>query len=310
MKERLSTLVRCPPKSVGMFDMLTGRLLRAGLSCRKVGWLIGAIPLLCAIGLFFSRQQDETVVRQRAVLITENLNTDSSRIRAVNDWVHHNQGSAKNNRYFIVPAFGPTSIQVMEQGGDCSDKSRLVAALLNSLGIDAGLVMISPCPHCEFIHTVVEAEYENGRMVVDPTWDVDYPTGEGRFLGVRELAGTDRGRERVIELQRQRPINDTIARMPTNEATFDYAVAMNWDRDIVTRTVRAILKLSGYSTEAIFRPRILEEPKLLLICLLIGITTACVLAGFLIDLGLRSVMTRSPQRMTDANADKLEATDA
>src|SRR6516225_8456869 len=140
MKERLSTLVRCPPKSVGMFDMLTGRLLRAGLSCRKVGWLIGAIPLLCAIGLFFSRQQDETVVRQRAVLITENLNTDSSRIRAVNDWVHHNQGSAKNNRYFIVPAFGPTPIQVMEQGGDCSDKSRLVAALLNSLGIDAGLV--------------------------------------------------------------------------------------------------------------------------------------------------------------------------
>lgn len=289
--------------------MWNDRLLRAGLSCRKVGWLIGAIPLLCAIGVFFIWQQDEAVLRQRAVVITENLNTDSARIRAVNDWVYHNQGFAKNDRYFIVPAFGPAPIQVMEHGGDCSDKSRLVAALLNSLGIDAGLVMISPCPHCEFIHTVVEAEYENGRMVVDPTWDVDYPTGDGRFLGVRELAGTDRGRERLIELQRQRPIDDTIAGMPPTEATFDYAVAMNWDRDIVTRTIGAMLRLSGYKTEALFRPKLLEDPKLLLICLLIGMTTACVLAGFLIDLGLRSVMTRNSQRMTGANADKLEATD-
>jgi hypothetical protein len=69
----------------------------------------------------------------------------------------------------------------MEQGGECGDKSRLVAAMLNSLGIDAGLVMIAPFQHCGFIHTVVEAQYEAGRMVVDPTWDVDYPTGDGRF---------------------------------------------------------------------------------------------------------------------------------
>jgi hypothetical protein len=47
--------------------MCNGRLLRAGLSCKTVGWLIGAIPLLCAIGLFFSWQQDEVVLRQRAL---------------------------------------------------------------------------------------------------------------------------------------------------------------------------------------------------------------------------------------------------
>ena len=272
--------------------------------------LIAGILLTCAVGLFFSWRQDDLMLWQQARAITENLHTDSARIRAVNDWVYHNKGFAKNDRYFIMPTLGPTPIQVMEQGGDCSDKSRLVAAMLNSVGIDAGLIMIAPCPHCQFIHTVVEAEYENGRMVVDPTWDVDYPTGDSRFLGVRDLAGTDRGRARVIELQRQRPINDKIANMPATEATFDYTAAMNWDRDIVTRTVHAMLKLSGYSTEAFFRPRILEDPKLLLICLLIGITTACVLAGFLIDLGLRSVMTRNPQRMTGANADKLKATDA
>jgi Transglutaminase-like superfamily len=268
------------------FEMLNGGILGAGLSCRKVGWLIGAVTLFCAVGVWLSWWQDEVVLRQQAVQITEHLNTDSARIRAVNDWVYQNKGFAKNNRYFIVPALGPTPIQVMEQGGDCSDKSRLVAAMLNSLGIDAGLVMISksPCPDCGFIHTVVEAKYENGRMVVDPTWDVDYPTGDGRFFGTRELARTDRGRERVLELQRQRLINDRIATMPPDEATFDYAVAMNWDRDIITRSVAAVLKVRGYSIDALFRPRLLEDPKLFLVCLLIAMATACVIGGFLIDL--------------------------
>jgi transglutaminase-like putative cysteine protease len=101
------------------------------------------------------------------------LNTDSARIRAANDWVYHNRGFAKNDQNFIVPVLGLTPIQVMEQGGECGDKSWLVAAMLNSLDIDTNLVMISLCQHCGFIHTVVEAKYEAGRLVVDPTWDVD-----------------------------------------------------------------------------------------------------------------------------------------
>jgi hypothetical protein len=170
--------------------------------------------------------------------------------------------------------------------------------------------MISPCPHCGFIHTVVEAEYENGRMVVDPTWDVDYPTGDGRFFGVRGLAGTARGRERVIELQRQRPINDRIATMPLAEATFDYAVALNWDRYLVTRTINNIFRLSGYSTDKYFRPRLLEDPKLFLVLFFIFVATFCVASGFLLDISLRTLVKRIPQPMAASNADKLEATDA
>jgi hypothetical protein len=292
------------------FDMLNRAVLRAGLSCMKVGWLMGAVTLLCAIGVWFSWRQDEAGLRQHATRVTENLKTDSARIRAVNDWVYQNKSFAKNDRYFIVPALGPTPIQVMEKGGDCSDKSRLVAAMLNSLGIEAGLVMISPCPDCGFIHTVVEAKYENGRMVVDPTWDVDYPTGDGRFFGVRELARTDRGRERVIELQRRRPINDRVATMPPNEANFDYAVSMNWDRDIITRSVAAVLRLSGYNTNDFLRPILLEDPKLFFACLLIGMATACAIGGFLIDLGLRSLTRPIRQPVTVGNTDKLEVTDA
>jgi len=199
---------------------------------------------------------------------------------------------------------------VMRQGGECGDKSRLVAAMLNSLGIDAGLVMIAPCQHCGFIHTVVEAQYQAGRMVVDPTWDVDYPTGDGRFLGVRDLAGTNRGRERVAELRHQRLATKKIVNMPDDDANFDYAVAMNWDRNDLTRTVAATLRLMGYQLESFVRPKLLEDPKLLLIYLLIGMAAACVVGGFLLALGLRCVSTRTSQPMTDTNADSLEATDA
>ena len=207
-----------------------------------IDWLI-AVPFVCAIGVFASWQRDNAILRQQSVEITAKLNTDSARIQAISDWVYHHKGFGKNSNHFIFPALGPTPVQVLEEGGDCADKSRLVAAMLNELNIEAGLVMIAPCPHCWFIHTVVEARTEHGRMVVDPVWNVDYPTAEGRFLGVRDLAGTSLGRQRIAALQQQRGAADKIVFMPATEATFDYAVALNWDKHIGTRVVGQTLRM-------------------------------------------------------------------
>jgi hypothetical protein len=221
-------------------------------------------PFACALGFFMDWENDNALLHRQVVETTRDLNTDSARIRAINDWVYGHGGFGKNNDYFLVPALGPTPIQVLRDGGDCSDKSRLVAAMLNEININAGLVMISPCPDCPFIHTVVEAEYERGRMVVDPTWHVDYPAGEGKFLGVRDLAGTSLGRERVGDLQRQRGASDKIADMPATEATFDYAVTVNWSKNSVTRATATMLHRLGYAPGQMFRPRFLEDPKLAL----------------------------------------------
>jgi hypothetical protein len=251
-----------------------------------------AIPLICAISLYFNWQQDNAVLRRQALAITAHLDSDSARIQAVNDWVYHNKGFDPNDQYFVVSALGPTPIQVMARGGFCADKSRLVAAMLNSIGIDAGLVMISPCLYCGFIHTVVEARYEGGRMVVDPTWNVDYPTGDGRFLGVTDLSGTNRGQERVAELRHQRPVTDKIQNMPDADAAFEYAVAMNWDKNLVTRSVAATLRLMGYQPETLLRPRLLEDPKLFLISFLLGVATTMALASFLLDPVVRAVTKR------------------
>jgi len=251
-----------------------------------------AIPLICAISLYFNWRQDNAVLRRQALAITAHLDSDSARIQAVNDWVYHNKGFDPNDQYFVVSALGPTPIQVMARGGFCADKSRLVAAMLDSIGIDAGLVMISPCLYCGFIHTVVEARYEGGRMVVDPTWNVDYPTGDGRFLGVTDLSGTNRGQERVAELRHQRPVTDKIQNMPDADAAFESAVAMNWDKNLVTRSVAATLRLMGYQPETLLRPRLLEDPKLFLISFLLGVATTMALASFLLDPVVRAVTKR------------------
>ena len=261
--------------------------------CGRNSIIFGAaIPLICAISLYFNWQQDNAVLRRQALAITAHLDSDSERIRAVNDWVYHNKGFDPNDQYFVVSALGPTPIQVMARGGFCADKSRLVAAILHSIGIDAGLVMISPCLYCGFIHTVVEARYEGGRMVVDPTWNVDYPTGGGRFLGVTDLSGTNRGQERVAELRHQRPATDKIQNMPEADATFEYAVAMNWDKNLVTRSVAAALRLMGYQPESLLRPRLLEDPKLFFLSFLLGLATMMALASFLLDPGVKAVTKR------------------
>jgi hypothetical protein len=252
---------------------------------RYLKTILIALPFASALGVFADWQHDNALLRQQAVQVTTNLNTPSERIRAINDWVYQNKGFAKNNHHFIVSALGPTPFQVLEYGGDCSDKSRLVAAMLTELDVEAGLVMLSPCPNCGFIHTVVEAQYEGGRMVVDPIWHVDYPTGDGRFLGVRDLAGTNRGRERVAELQRERGASDKIAGMPATEATFDYAVAMNWDKNIATRAVAAALHRLGYTPEQMFRPRFIEDPKLGLSVLLVCIGILIMGANAVVSLG-------------------------
>ena len=258
------------------------------------------LPFAPALGVFVDWEHDNALLRAQGIEITGNLTKDSARIRAINDWVYQHRGFGKNEHFFIVPALGPTPIQVLEYGGDCSDKSRLVAAMLNELNVDAGLVMLSPCAKCGFIHTVVEARHESGRMVVDPIWHVDYPAADGRFLGVRDLAGTSLGREHVAELQRQRGAADKIAAMSAAEATFDYALAMNWDKNTATRTAAVALDLLGYSPEQMFRPRFLEDPKLALSLLFVLVGITIIGANFLVHIFMQKLAGRQIRGVGEA----------
>lgn len=232
-------------------------------SARSIA-IFAVIPAACAVGIWLSWVNDNAILRENAVAVTAGLTNDSTKISAINHWVYLNQGFTKNERFFLVPALGPTPNQVLESGGDCGDKSRLVSAMLWQLRINSGLAQIFPCRDCGPIHVVVEAEYEAGRMVVDPIWDVDYPTGDGRFLGIQELSGTRRGREHVADLQWRRGASEKIQSMPESEATFDFAVAINWERNAFSHAVAFGLGLLEYDPAHLLRPHFLEDPKLAL----------------------------------------------
>jgi hypothetical protein len=255
------------------------RRLAGSWRVARIAAIFAAVPFACAVAVWSSRTSDDAILRDKALAITAGLTSTSARIWAINDWVYHNQGFGKNNRYFIVPALGATPLQIMQSGGDCADKSRLVSAMLNEIGIKAGLVMLYPCEHCGPIHTVVEARDENGSMVVDPIWDVDYPSGDGRFFGVRELAGTRLGLEHREELQQQSAIDAKIRRMPPSEATFDYTAAVNWNKNPETRAVAFALQQLGYAPESLMRPQVLEDPKLALTLFLMTAGVGLVVFG-------------------------------
>lgn len=246
--------------------------------------IVAAVPLACAIGIWYSWVGDNNILREKALEVTAGLTSASSRITTINDWVYHNQGFAKNDHFFLVLMLGPTPNQVLEWGGDCSDKSRLVSAMLRQLGINSGVAQIFPCRNCYPIHAVVEAEYEGGRMVVDPTWNIDYPAGNGSYLGIRDLTGTSRGRDRLSELQSQRAAHDKIQNMLPTDATFDFAKGVNWQRNTLSRTVAYGLTIVGYDPEQMLRPHFLEDPKLALI--LFFLTVAVMLLTLSLVLGL------------------------
>jgi hypothetical protein len=261
---------------------LVGRRLLAWLYSTRSAAIFAAIPAACAVGIWLSWVNDNAVLREKAVAVTARLTSDSAKINAINHWVYRNQGFAKNDRFFLVPALGPTPNQVLASGGDCGDKSRLVSAMLWQLRINSGLAQIFPCQDCGPIHAVVEAEYEAGRMVVDPTWDVDYPTGDGKFLGIKELAGTRHGREHVADLQWRRGAGDKVQLMPESEATFDFAVAVNWQKNAFSRAVAFGLRWLGYDPAQLLRPHFLEDPKLALALFLLIVAGMLLIINFIL----------------------------
>jgi len=232
-----------------------------------------AASLIVSGVIYFAWRRDNRVLRRQAQEAARGARTTADAIVALNRWVYQDGGFAKNHGYYLLRQLGPTPLQILHSGGDCADKSRLLSAMLYQVGIPSSLVMIYPCRDCEPIHTVVEARYDQGRMVVDPVWGIEYPAGNGRYYGLRELAWSALGRSWVSHLKAQSSASAKIAAMPPREATFDYATGLNWDKNRITRVASAILQRMHLEVAFLPRPRILEDPQLALWVSLLALAT-------------------------------------
>lgn len=244
---------------------------------------VSLLAFLCAVFLFVSIKQDERILDQAiAGQITARPNSGNL-VEELNQWVYRNKGFAKNRQYFIFRQLGPTPVQVLQSGGDCSDKSRLLAALLRRFGMDSTLVMLHGCEGCEATHTVVEARYEAGRMAADPVFNLVFPAANGKFYGVQELReDPSKLLARLHELETQRGPADKIARYKAPTESYSWPKTINWDKNTVLQRVAGAIMPAGIDPYLVMRPHFLEDPKLLLMYLSLLAGAATGSAAFLL----------------------------
>jgi hypothetical protein len=176
-----------------------------------------------------------------------------------------------NDSYFLFPLFRPlrpTATQVLERGGDCADRSRLVITLLNLRGIHAAKWALYN-RNGESKHAVVEADVETGKMVVDPLFGMWFPKPQGGYFGIRELRQDPSilpGRLEVLRAEKVRPGADRLEFYPVNDYIYTNARTINWTKNALLRDTFAILHgMLGERASELHRPRFAEEPALMVI---------------------------------------------
>lgn len=227
--------------------------------------MISLVFLGAALFLFLSIRADERQLDQAVEHRLKSPPHSQEFVEELTHWVYNNQGFAKNQSYFLFRKLGPTPLQVLHSGGDCSDKSRLLSALLRRFDMDSTLVMLHACASCEPTHTVVDIRHNNWSMAADPVFDIVFPTGDGSYYGLDVLQRFPMLlTARLDFLTHQRGSTDKIAYYPGNSESYSWPKTINWDKNIILRQIAKGIRLAGYNPYLIGRPHFLEDPKLFL----------------------------------------------
>ena len=223
------------------------------------------VLLMLCLSIFFyiSRRKDSQSLRILAIQVTKNINTSDEKVRVLNSFVYHNQSFAKNTGYYLLKSLGPTPVQVLDKGGDCADRSRLLAAMLNQIGIEASLAMMYPCKGCLPVHTVVLATTESGIISADPVYDLMFPKETGGYYDVRELMNDPEiQRNRLRALRTMRGSQDEIMSYDETSHHFQFITTVNWSKNIWLRGIQNVLDRLNVPSHLITRPALLEDPQL------------------------------------------------
>ena len=194
----------------------------------------------------------------------------------------------QDSRYFLLPIFSflrPMPRQVMEQGGDCADRSRLVIRMLRLHGISASKWALYT-KEMKSVHAVVELEAEAGKMVADPLYGLWFPRPDGGYYDIKELRQSSsilQGRIQTLLREGVRPGSSNLKSYPIDEYTYQYAKSINWEKWVVTLPLyKALSIIIGPSIENLQRPVFVEAPQLMVVMMAAllqgGVLAAYVLA--------------------------------
>lgn len=175
-----------------------------------------------------------------------------------------------NNSYLVLPVFKPlrpTARQVVEKGGDCADRSRLLVRLAELRGIDGSkwaLYSADQQPR----HAVVEVQTESGPMVVDPLFGLWFPRTDDGYYGIEELQDDESILlDRIGQLMDlgEQPGANKLEYYPVDLYTYAHARTINWDKSIFMRSAYRVTRtMVGDRVRTLARPTIVEKPALML----------------------------------------------
>ncbi|MFA5984832.1 MAG: hypothetical protein WC782_12520 [Methylococcaceae bacterium] len=222
---------------------------------------MSAIFLIAAVGIYASYKSDLAKFKQ---IINSEISSERQPdlFVAINHWIYQNQGFKKNQHYFLLKPLGPTPMQVLENGGDCADKSRLLMAMLDAINLDSTLVMLYSAEG-QPTHTVVEARTKQYQAVADPVYDLVFPKADQGYFSLAELrndpAILNNRLDALITLQ---GANAKIAYYKRENETYQYATTLNWQKNKLLTAIAKQLESKGIEPKNVRRPHFLDDPKL------------------------------------------------
>jgi hypothetical protein len=227
--------------------------------------LIGVLAIVSSALLLWDWRKDDQSIREAVAEHILSRPGTGVFVEELTSWVFHNQGFRKNDGYFLLKSLGPTPKQVLEKGGDCADKSRLLSTILRQYGVDSSLVTLYECKGCGPTHIVVEARYDKGWMVADPVFDMVFPKQEFSYYNVGELKENPALLpNRLDELVQSRGLRHPVKQYRRADESYTWAQYFNWDKFSWSDDLAAILSGFGIDLYQLRRPYFLEDPKLFL----------------------------------------------
>jgi hypothetical protein len=232
---------------------------------RGVMVLVVALFLGLAAVSVMAYREDHAFLAARAAAVTRMAAAPDDKALALLHFVYGQHGFAKNKGFFVLPQLGPTPLDVYERGGDCADKSRLLSAMLQEVGLQSSLAMCFD-PEGHPTHTVVDAVLPDGRhMVLDPIWDLYFPRETPHeYYSLLDLRRRPELLfERLAVVTASVAVDAKIRRYNRTHDTYDHASTINWDKSWLTRTIRDVyFGDAGDAVYALPRPEWTEEPQL------------------------------------------------
>jgi len=254
-----------------------------------------AFGLIASMGVYASYRADRAVLRQAALNVTRGIDEPSDRVLALLSWVHDLVGSSKNPDFYYVKEFRATPVQVLEHGGDCADKSRLLDALLSEIDMWSSMAMCFDEVTHEPTHTVVEARIaENTYMLVDPAYNLFFPDESGGYYDLMDLQRDAQILPlRISALLEQNPGSTNRDRYYLSASTtYHTASTYNWEKNSLTKFAFSIAHaIIGDNVYRLRRPCVLESPQIAVLMLLLAVSG---LSGITLLTARRSRHTNKP----------------